>query len=172
MKYPVTSFFIIPAILLSSCLSTQTSQVDNVLEDSAWEVIDMFYELQNKTIAVSYFPASKEDIWISSYVQNGLTTEMANAVAEEELPIRVVSRHQIDRILEEFSFQLSDIADESTQVQVGKLAGADLIITGTITKTEKSEYHLNGQIIEIETGVVLGGFKNDFRIERQADNSD
>ena len=82
----------------------------------------------------------------------------------EELNAKVVSRQTLDRIIEEVSFQMSDIADEESQVSLGKQLGADIILTGTITPIE-GEYQLNAQLIEVETGVVLGGFIYDFWVE-------
>jgi TolB-like protein len=40
---------------------------------------------------------------------------------------------------------------------VGKQLGADMVITGTIDSTEGGK-KFNIQLIEVETGVVLGGF--------------
>jgi hypothetical protein len=69
--------------------------------------------------------------------------------------------------MEEQSFQLSDLVDENTQVEIGKLLGADLILAGQLTWVSEGTYHLNAQIIEVETSVVLGGFVYDFWVETE-----
>lgn len=69
--------------------------------------------------------------------------------------------------MEEQSFQLSDLVDESTQVKIGKLLGADLILSGQLNWVSEDTCHLNAQIIEVESGVVLGGFGYDFRVETE-----
>jgi TolB-like protein len=78
-------------------------------------------------------------------------------VAYEGVQVRVVSRTVLDRILEELSFQSSDLVDPQTQRSVGKQLGADLVVTGVISPAEQGK-KFNVQLVEVETGVVLGGF--------------
>lgn len=149
-----------------SCTSTQ--YVDVVLEDAAWSTLDVIQNISDKTLAVYYFTTpDADDTELSEYIRRGLTTEIANAIMYEELDIKVISRQQLDQIMEEQSFQLSDLIDESTQVKIGELLGADLILAGQLTWVTEGIYHLNAQIIEVESGVVLGGFIYEFWVETE-----
>ena len=75
-----------------------------------------------------------------------------------------MSRQALDRIVDEYSFQMSDLADRNNQIQIGNQIGANLILTGFITPV--ADYHkVNIQLIEVETGIVRGGFLVDFRLE-------
>ena len=92
----------------------------------------------------------------------GCDKRVANAVREEGMDITVVSRRNLDQIIEEISFQMSDMADPDSQISLGKQLGADIILTGTITSGD--EYNkINAQLIEVESAVVLGGFLMNFK---------
>ena len=157
--------FILISILIS-CTSTQ--YIDVVIEDAAWSTLEVLENVSDKTLAVYYFTfADDDDEDLSEYVRRGLTTEIANAILYEEREIKVISRQQLDQIMEEQSFQLSDLVDESTQVEIGELLGADLILAGQLNWVSEDVCHLNAQIIEVETGVVLGGFVYDFWVETE-----
>ena len=157
--------FILISILIS-CASTK--YVDVVIEDAAWSTLEVMQNVSDKTLAVYYFTfADDDDADLSEYVRRGLTTEIANAILYEDLDIRVISRQQLDQIIEEQSFQLSDLVDEGTQVDIGRLLGADLILVGQLDWISEDTCHLNAQIIEVETSVVLGGFVYDFWVETE-----
>ncbi len=150
--------------ILTSCATVQS--VDSVIEKAAWDAAAILEETADKTLAVYYFTsADKDDKELSAYLRQGLTTEIANAVSYEELNIKVISRQILDQIMEEQSFQLSDLVDESTQSEVGKLLGADLIISGQLSWVDEEKCHINVQIIEVESSVVLGGFSYDFWVD-------
>jgi hypothetical protein len=49
--------------------------------------------------------------------------------------LTVIDRSQLDRIRQEQEFQLSGEVDDNEAVSIGKLAGANVIITGSVTGT-------------------------------------
>ena len=152
--------FILISILMS-CASIK--YVDVVIEDAAWSTLDVLQNVSDKILVVYYFTsADDDDADLSEYVRRGLTTEIANAILYEDRDIKVISRQLLDQIMEEQSFQLSDLVDEGTQVDIGRLLGADLILSGQLDWISEDTYHLNAQIIDVETSVVLGGFVYDF----------
>lgn len=57
--------------------------------------------------------------------------------------------------MEEQKFQLSGVTDESTAVEIGKLAGADIIVIGSVSYVGNM-YYLNIKMIEVETAQILG----------------
>ncbi|MBI9105039.1 MAG: hypothetical protein JEY99_21670 [Spirochaetales bacterium] len=161
MKKTATLMILILILIIVSCATTQ--HVDYIIEDAAWSAVDALEKNPGKTLAVYYFTSSDEnDAELSKYISQGLTTQIANTIAEEELDIKIISRQMLDQIMAEQSFQLSDLVDETTQTEVGKILGADLIMAGQLSWIDDETCHLNAQIIEIETGVVLGGFLYDF----------
>lgn len=119
-----------------------------------------------RTMAVYYFMEGDQVSPMSDTLIEGLTTETANAVAYEGVQVRVVSRMVLDQILEELAYQSSDLVDPETQRSVGKQMGADIVVTGLIGSSGKGK-KFNIQLIEVETGVVLGGFIKYLRQERE-----
>jgi TolB-like protein len=155
-------------LLVAGCASfsggDEYRNIDSLLEDSAWDIVNILWysydDLETapaRTMAVYYFLEGGEVSPLSDTLIEGLTTQMANAVAYEGIEVRVVSRTVLDQILEELAFQSSDLVDPETQRSVGKQLGADMVVTGTINSTDRGE-KFNIQLIEVETGVVLGGF--------------
>jgi len=110
-----------------------------------------------RTMVVYYFLEGGQVSPLSDTLIEGLNTETANAVAYEGIRVRVVSRTILDQILQELAFQSSDLVDPETQRSVGKQLGADIVVTGTISSSDQGK-KFNIQLIEVETGVVLGGF--------------
>ena len=54
-------------------------------------------------------------------------------------------------------FQSSDLVDPETQLAVGRQLGAHFIMTGTIF-IEDGRDRISFQLLEVETGILLGGF--------------
>jgi TolB-like protein len=155
-------------ILLSGCASfsggDEFSNIDSLVEDSAWQIVEvLWYSYEDldtapmKTLAVYYFLEGDQVSPLSDTLIEGLNTEIANAVSYEGVQVRVVSRTILDQILEELAFQSSDLVDPQTQRSVGKQLGADIVVTGVIGPADQGK-KFNIQLIEVETGVVLGGF--------------
>jgi TolB-like protein len=140
--------------------------IDEAIEVTAWETVDMLSENESRILAVYYFTLSDEKHHISEYMIDRLTTEIANVINYEELDMKIVSRQALDHILEELSFQMFDLVDKTTQVSVGKQLGADIILSGTITPIE-DYYKLNVQLIEVQSGVVLGGALLEFWMDEE-----
>jgi Ca2+-binding EF-hand superfamily protein len=69
--------------------------------------------------------------------------------------VRVVDRQNIAKIVKEYEFQASDLTDETTAVEIGKLSGADIIVIGSISFVGNI-YYLNIKLISVETAEIIG----------------
>ncbi len=67
----------------------------------------------------------------------------------------IVDRQSIDSILQEQEFQLSDLTDQSTVVQIGKSVGADYVVIGNISYIGEM-YYLQVKLLSVETTEVIG----------------
>lgn len=67
---------------------------------------------------------------------------------------RILERGQRDKMLEELEFSYSDMADEGTQIEIGKQLAADRIITGSLGALA-DRYILNIKLIDVERGETL-----------------
>lgn len=172
------SFFTLSLVLvLAGCASfsggNEYRNIDSLIEDAAWDMVKVLWnsyeDLETapmRTMAVYYFLEGGQVSPLSDTLIEGLTTELANAVAYEGIQVRVVSRTILDQILEELAFQSSDLVDAETQRSVGKQLGADMVVTGTIGSSDRGK-KFNIQLVEVETGVVLGGFIKYLKQERE-----
>jgi TolB-like protein len=143
--------------LILALMGCQTFSDDaSELEDISWELMYLLPEEGTDTVAVYYFLEEGKVSPRSDYLIDALTTGLANAIREEGLDAKLVSRGALDRILEEQSFQLSGLADSRSQLALGKQLGADIIVTGSISPRD-GYYEINAQLIRVENGIVLGG---------------
>jgi TolB-like protein len=67
----------------------------------------------------------------------------------------LTERENLEQILEEIEFSLSDLADTGQTVEVGQLTGARILLAGSVTESGSS-FLLNGRLVDVETGVVIG----------------
>lgn len=120
---------------------------------------------------------------LAGALQEALTAEYFGAVEEKiymkKVPTKIftlVERDEIDRIIEELGFSVSGLVDEASNIaEAGKLAGANVLITGRAgysTET-KTSYNDDGEkkverivtlsasmkVLDVETGKVINNFE-------------
>lgn len=66
----------------------------------------------------------------------------------------MIDRGQINSVMKEYALQQSGFVDKKTTVKLGKLIGAQILITGSI-QTFNDQFRINNKFIEVETGKVL-----------------
>jgi hypothetical protein len=89
-------------------------------------------------------------------VSRDLAIEAQNAVERALYDVRglqLIERGRIDLILREQEMQLSDLADQDTAVEVGRLLAANTVVTGVVTRPEAP--WLTVKVLDVETGAVL-----------------
>ncbi|MCK5527752.1 MAG: hypothetical protein KAJ05_11430 [Candidatus Latescibacteria bacterium] len=99
-------------------------------------------------VAVIDFESIGDDPNIGRGVTEIVRTELIKTGNYE-----VVERALLNKIIEEQRFQLSDLVDPSRAVELGKLLGADLILTGSVVKIGTS-YTINARFIDVKTGMA------------------
>jgi hypothetical protein len=68
--------------------------------------------------------------------------------------VTLVTRSMLDQIRAEQNLQMSGDVDERTAVSVGKLAGASVIVVGTLLE-DATEYSLNIKVLDVETAGIM-----------------
>ncbi|MCL2064470.1 MAG: hypothetical protein FWG98_08865 [Candidatus Cloacimonetes bacterium] len=86
-------------------------------------------------------------------MRNFVNGELEHILRQHDF--RVVDRAQMDLILEEQTRQLGGDFDDRTAVSIGRLAGADFIVTGSVDG-EGSLRRLRIRVLNVETSVVVG----------------
>ena len=73
-------------------------------------------------------------------IESNMSAYVLTALSEIKDPfLKVVDRENMMTILQEQKFQLSGMVNEQTAVEVGKLVGAQIMLTGTILKFEEKK---------------------------------
>jgi TolB-like protein len=67
----------------------------------------------------------------------------------------LTERKNLDRILKEVEFSLSDLASGESSLKVGEITGAALFLAGSVTEAGEN-FVISGRLIKVENAVVLG----------------
>jgi len=106
--------------------------------------------LEKKIIAIKDFEVimgrNKE---VAKYVQEDVTTALVNSGH-----FNVVERLKLKSVLEELELSQTGAIDSKHAKQVGKLLGADVILTGTLAATGE-DWNVNLRIVNTETGLIV-----------------
>jgi hypothetical protein len=78
-------------------------------------------------MAIVYVTSKDEDV--TEYIANELEFIMVGR------GLVLIDRSQLDRIRQEQNLQLSGEIDDAQAVSIGKMSGAEIIITGAVTGT-------------------------------------
>ena len=101
--------------------------------------------------------------------RDGVLDEALTEFAEEQLiyvlvlngNFRVVERKDLDLIRREQNFQLSGDVDDATAVSIGKMAGASIVITGSILPYGEVQY-LNLRALDVESAQIRAASSRPF----------
>jgi TolB-like protein len=130
------------------------------------------YEKEIKTISTTIADgvskAGKKTIAVVDFTDlQGNITELGRFVAEElsvnlttmAKGFKVIDRIHLKTILIEHKLSMSDLVDPNTVKQLGKIAGVDAIVTGTVTPFEDS-IRVSVKVIATDTAKILGVVNN------------
>ena len=116
------------------------------------EIVKRLEAMEDKKLAIVGLHNLVNDL--TDQTTDGLVVFVENAFVNVG-KVKVVDRQNIAQIMDEQKFQLSGVTDESTAVEIGKLAGADIIVIGSMSYVG-SMYYLNIKMIGVETTQILG----------------
>ncbi len=98
---------------------------------------------------------SKNEVFNEREVGRRFSDSLMRALINDNA-FKVVSRTELDRVLEEQTFGLSGFVDPSSAAEIGKLAGAEAIIIGNIALAShfESGYPLKYVKVEVELQLI------------------
>jgi curli biogenesis system outer membrane secretion channel CsgG len=70
----------------------------------------------------------------------------------------LVERENMQKVIQELEFQLSDLADESKAARVGKMRGAEVLVMGKGYMV-KDNYEIFIKLVRVETAEILSVLK-------------
>jgi len=98
---------------------------------------------------------SKDYSWISA----GMTETVISDLAKIS-QISVISNEDRKRIMDETKFALSGLVEEDTKLKIGKLVGANVLLTGSYFIIA-NKIRINARLINVETGKIENTVKLD-----------
>ena len=108
------------------------------------------FSTQEKRVAILPFMVKGNfDRLYAEVALDNFTTELIKGDIYQ-----VVERAQLDKAMKELQFQSGADFDESSAVEVGKLAGAEIVIIGIITALKRSQIVVNIRGISVKTGIA------------------
>lgn len=93
------------------------------------------------------FKGSAEDVGMT--VSETIITQLVNLRR-----FKVLERSAMDKVLQEQDFIMSDLVTDETAVELGKLAGADAIIVGSVSSLD-NYVKVSARVIDIETAETV-----------------
>jgi len=137
-------------LLTASQVFAQKTLTDGI-EDLAQQIAERAKTAHVHRVAVMPFPDlhhAQNDI--GAYIAEQLTTSLAIQQVD------VAERSLLDRVLAELKLQQTGAIDPATAQRIGKLAGADAIVIGTITEFPTT-LNVTCRVIATATGSVITG---------------
>ena len=109
--------------------------------------------LDRKIIAIKDFEVIMgRNREVGKYVQEDITTALVNSGQ-----FNVVERLKLKSVLDELKLTQLGLTDPAGAKKVGKLLGADVILTGTLAATG-DEWNVNLRLINTESGLITSAF--------------
>jgi hypothetical protein len=138
-------------LVVASCASKPAvsgDQLDAAIRETS-DYLNKQLPKGNKLVVLniqSEYPA------LSEYIIDEL---IANTVNDRVFP--VVDRQQLNTIREELDFQMSGEVDDDTAQALGRMAGAQIIISGAVSKIGDL-YRLRVRALSVQTAQIEGQF--------------
>jgi TolB-like protein len=92
---------------------------------------------------------------LGKIVSEILTTSFVNSES-----FKIIEREQLQKVTKEFELGQTGIIDTSSAKQIGKILGADAIVTGSVIKMGGT-LRLDARIIDVASGIILTAEKNE-----------
>jgi curli biogenesis system outer membrane secretion channel CsgG len=121
---------IIAALLLSIFVTVSPSLAQ---ENASIEKVQT--ELSKPVIGVLKFQDETGAMFLQGGVGRALTTMLTNELSARPT-LTIVERQKLRAVLEEQNLSASGMVSTATSIQIGKLTGAQYLITGTVTAFE------------------------------------
>ena len=101
-------------------------------------------------------------IAVADFVNDdGKISKLGRYLAEKLTPyftrsdqFQVLERALIDKVIAEQQFQVSAFVDESSTREIGKLLGAETIVSGTIAELNDA-FYFNAKVVDVSSGKLL-----------------
>lgn len=108
--------------------------------------------MATRVIAVIDFSNDTGDTKLD-HLKKGLSESLITKLAGYK-DLKIVERSKLDAALKELGFGQTLYADSSTAAQIGKVVGANTIVSGSLVKAG-SRFEMNVRVFDVETSRIL-----------------
>src|SRR4051812_21761051 len=154
MKLSLHSRLIAAALTLSAAFSAPAHPqklLSDGIKDLATQIATNVSKEKKQKIAILPFrELDGKNTILGSYISEELVTDLFGIGG-----LDIVERAMLDRLLGEIKLGQTGVLDPETARKVGKVAGVDAIVTGSITDLQ-SYVALNCRLIDAQTGHIFG----------------
>jgi len=102
-------------------------------------------------IAVSDFSNKSDVLFLDAWERSVPNLLRSNLSASDQ--VTVLDRNKLDKVLEEQALSLSGLTDSSQVKSIGKLLGAEFILSGTIDQ-QNNEIVISADLVRVKTGEI------------------
>jgi TolB-like protein len=139
-------------LLLFSVLIVSAQDVRAGVEQLASQIAKGAPEGRQLRVAVADFPDLQGmTSELGRFIASRLTTRLA-----QSQKFFVIERQRLGQVLVELKFSMSDLVDPAKAKQLGRMAGVEAIVVGTVSDLG-NQVDLDARMIEIETNRMLLG---------------
>ena len=125
-----------------------TMAVQQLIDYSSFRIAD-----GTPTAVLPLQPAGIDIASTGEYFTEQIIFTLSREEAFQKI-FRMVERKDLQSVLEELELQLSGLVDDDQASRVGKLLGADLLVSGKLYRKE-SNYEIFIKLLRVETGEIL-----------------
>jgi len=148
--------------VLCIAIPARSQEIDKELSSLAVTLAGKVKDQGNKKIAVIDFTdLDGNGSALGKYIAEELTIDLVM----EKRDFAVLDRANLRKILAEHKLTSQGLVDPENAKQLGKFAGVDAIIIGTIIPKGTSSINLNAKIIATETAEIVGAGRAEFKVD-------
>ncbi|NPU83781.1 MAG: hypothetical protein HPY65_04770 [Syntrophaceae bacterium] len=144
-------------ISLTLSLPSSASSYEREIANLSSIIVSSISKSGKKSIAVVDFTDLQGQV---NELGRFIAEEMSGNITSQSPKFDVLDRNHIKRLLEEQKLSMSGLMDPNAIRKIGKLAGADVIITGTITPFGDS-IRVSCKAIDTKSAKVVGSARGD-----------
>ena len=131
---------------------------------AAWPALGQELKQASSTLSAKISESGRKRVAVVDFtdLQNNvselgryLAEELSGALAEEARGFRVVDRAHLKAILQEHKLASTGLIDPQTARQLGRFAGVDTLVTGTITSAFGDTVRVSIKALDSETAEII-----------------
>ena len=135
----------------------------NDYESAVSEIVETFSKVLGQKTTVAFVSMESDSEGFSSRFMSDVERGLVNR------DVIVLDRSNIDAMVKELEFQTSGLVDDDQAVSIGHMLGAQMIISAKASN-QVSAYHLDIQLIDIETTLVKRHLVYDLKLDQNLRN--